>query len=124
MTSHNMTSSITGTPSAENLEASEITTLANRFRDIKDPMSIENVQSMISGIRLVDNVMHNIPDRMRAELHLYFYHLLKDNQDKLRSLDEKFTTIVQDKVQQALIALGEKEKAEREREKQKSVGMQ
>jgi hypothetical protein len=88
-----------------------------RFHDIKEPFSMDNLQNMVSAIRLVNAAGYNLPGPIKADLQIRVFHLFKTIQDQIKDFQDNFTDILQQKIDKSLQML---EAEEKEKEKQKA----
>ena len=65
---------------------------------------------MLGAIRLVNNVGHNLPVAIRADLHIKLFHMFKSIQDQIKSINDTFRTILQTQITQNLQLLDQQDK--------------
>jgi hypothetical protein len=70
---------------------------------------------------LINGVSTNLPVSIRADLQIALYRLLKDIENKVRELDLKFTTILQDKITENIRILQEQDRVRKEKENQEGT---
>jgi hypothetical protein len=80
---------------------------------------MDNLQNMLSAIRLVNNVGYNLPPAIKADLQIRVFRMFKAIQEQKSDFQKNFTSILDKQIRQNLQLLEEREQEKQQQKEEK-----